>query len=554
MHREKQVGINRPPAQTTTRAQARLGQASGSFFSSMMYYSRAKIASVLGVCALGLLLCVPNFTGAPSRALPWRQIHLGLDLRGGSYLLMQVDVPTITRERLQALTDSVRQGLIGAGLGYRNLAASAAERSVSFTPRDASERERDLAVLGALPRATPGEFSVASRPDGSIALTLSESAMRSRAREAVSQSIEIVRRRIDATGAVDPEITRQGDDRIVVQLPGITDPVRVKQLLGTTAKMTFHLVDENAAPGTLPPPGDDLLPMQDEPGQRIAVLRHVDVDGADLTNASAGQDSQNGGWDVEFTFNSAGARKFGDVTRANIGRRLAIVLDNKVLSAPVIQGVIAGGRGQITGSNFTAQSATDLALLLRAGALPAPLTVIEERSIGPSLGADSIRAGAVSLAVGFLLVIGFMGLFYGLFGWYANIALLANLVLILAILSLFEATLTLPGMAGMLLTLGMAVDANILINERIREEVRRGRTPLAAMQAGFERATGTILDSNATALLAHVMLFVFGTGPVRGFALTITIGIVTTLFTTLLLSRMLMVRWYAVARPSLLPV
>jgi len=519
----------------------------------MMYYSRAKMASVLGVCLLGLLLCLPNFLSSPSRGLPWRQIHLGLDLRGGSYLLMQVDVPTITRERLETVTDEVRQALIGASLGYRNITVDPATRSMHFTPRDPSEQARDLSVLAALPTATPGEFVVAAQPDGTIALTLSQPAMQLRAREAVAQSIEIVRRRIDATGAIDPEITRQGDDRIVVQLPGIGDPERIKQLLGTTAKMTFHLVDENATVGALPPPGDDFLPSSDNPGQRIAVFHHVDVDGADLTNASAGQDNQTGQWTVDFTFNNSGGRKFGDVTRANIGKRLAIVLDNKVISDPVIQSVIAGGKGQITGS-YTAQQATDLALLLRAGALPAPLAVIEERSIGPSLGADSIRAGAISLLVGFLLVIAFMGLFYGLFGWYANLALLANLVLILAILSLFQATLTLPGMAGMLLTLGMAVDANILINERIREEIKRGRTPLAAMQAGFQRATGTILDSNATALLAHVMLFVFGTGPVRGFALTITIGIVTTLFTTLLLSRMLMVRWYAVTRPSLLPV
>ncbi len=277
------------------------------------------------------------------------------------------------------------------------------------------------------------------------------------------------------------------------------------------------------------------------------------MDGADLTNARASQDNQTGGWAIDFTLDSVGAREFAEVTRANLGKPFAIVLDDKVITAPTIQGVIPTGSGEITG-RYTAQSATDLALLLRAGALPAPLTVIEQRSIGPTLGADSIRAGAISLAVGFVLVVAFMAVFYGLFGWYANLALLANLILIVAVLSLFEATLTLPGMAGMLLTLGMAVDANILINERIREEVRRGRAPLAAMQAGFERATSTIIDSNATALLAHVMLFVFGTGPVRGFALTITIGIATTLFTTLLLSRMLMVRWYAIARPALLPV
>jgi preprotein translocase subunit SecD len=279
----------------------------------------------------------------------------------------------------------------------------------------------------------------------------------------------------------------------------------------------------------------------------------VDVDGADLTNAGATLDPKTGEWAVSFTFDSVGTRAFSGVTQTNVGQRFAIVLDNKIIEAPVIRTPITGGEGQITGG-FTAQKATDLALMLRAGALPAPLAVVEQRSIGPSLGADSIRAGMISLGVGFALVVAFMVLFYGRFGWYADLALLANLVLMAAVLSLFEATLTLPGMAGMLLTLGMAVDANILINERIREEVARGRTPLAAMQAGFERATSTIVDSNATALLAHVMLFVFGTGPVRGFALTITIGIVTTLFTTLLLSRMLMARWYALTRPASLPV
>ena len=325
-------------------------------------------------------------------------------------------------------------------------------------------------------------------------------------------------------------------------------------MLGTTAKLTFHLVAEGVSPQGTIPPGVDLLPRQDDPKQLVPVLHHVDVDGADLTNASAAQDSQTGGWAINFTLDSVGARAFAEITRANIGKPFAIVLDNKVITDPVIQGVIPSGSGQITGRSYTAQSATDLALLLRAGALPAPLTVIEQRSIGPTLGADSIRAGAISLAVGFVLVVAFMGTFYGLFGWYANAALLANLVLMMAVLSLFGATLTLPGMAGLLLTLGMAVDANILINERIREEVGRGRLPVAAMQAGFERATSTIVDSNATAFLAHVMLFVFGSGAVKGFALTITIGIVTTLFTTLLLSRMLMVRWYALTRPALLPV
>jgi protein-export membrane protein SecD len=519
----------------------------------MMYYSRLKMASVVAVCLLGVLLCLPNALRQPAPAVPWRQIHLGLDLRGGSYLLMQVDMNSLRADRLQTLADGTRHALLGAGLGYRDIATDAQAGTVTFTPRDPTETDADLKTLRAMPMAVTNEFAVDRRPGGDIAITLSPAAMRQRAAEAVTQSIEIVRRRIDATGAVDPEITRQGEDRIIVELPGISDPEHVKKLLGTTAKMTFHMVQDNALGLAAPGPGVSMLPMLNAPDEKLPVLDHVDVDGSDLTNAGAAIDQQGGEWAVNFTFDSAGARAFAATTQANVGHRFAIVLDNKVVQAPVIRTAITGGNGQITGG-FDAQSATDLALLLRAGALPAPLSVIEQRSIGPSLGADSIRAGVISLGVGFALVIVFMTLFYGRFGWYANIALLANLILMVAVLSLFQATLTLPGMAGMLLTLGMAVDANILINERIREEIARGRTALAAMQTGFERATSTILDSNATALLAHIMLFVFGSGPVQNFALTIMIGIATTLFTTLLLSRLLMVRWYARTRPTVLPV
>jgi len=511
----------------------------------MMYYSRLRMLAVVGVCLLGALLCVPNVAKKPIPSLPWRQIHLGLDLRGGSYLLMRLDLASLISDRLQTLEDNTRQALLERGLGYRDFQKDAKQNALGFTPRDPSEHDADIAAINALGQSLPGEFSATTAPDGRILITLDHDVLMRRAREAVTQSIEIVRRRIDATGAIDPEITRQGDDRIVVELPGVSDPERIKTLLGTTAKMTFRLIGENG--------GMTMLPMADNPSQTLPVQNHIDADGSDLTNAGAVIDQQTGQWAVTMTFDHTGTAAFADLTRTNIGKRFAIVLDNKVIEAPVIQGAITGGTGQITG-NFTAQSATDLALMLRAGALPAPLSVIEQRSIGPSLGADSIRAGAISLGVGFVLVIAFMALFYGRFGLYANIALLANLILMMAILSLFEATLTLPGMAGILLTLGMAVDANILINERIREEVKRGRTALAAMQAGFERATGTVLDSNATAFLAHVMLFVFGAGPVKNFALTITIGIATTLFTTLLLSRLLMVRWYALTRPSTLPV
>jgi protein-export membrane protein SecD len=521
----------------------------------MMYFSRLKSATILAVCVLGVLLCVPNLLPAPASWLPWRQVRLGLDLRGGSYLLLQVDAATVLKDRLESIADGARTTLRGKVNGYQPPAAQPGQSRVDI--RMAAGPQRDQAVQLLTEAASAGgsapDYQV-STEGGDILLTLPPNAMRDRLMGAVTQSIEIVRRRIDETGVLDPQITRQGDDRIVVQLPGIEDPERVKQLLGKTAKMTFRLLDDTANIAGPPPPGVDFLPVEGQPGVREPVRRRVEVDGANLTDARPGQDSsRGGGWVVNFTFDSVGARRFADVTSQNVGKRFAIVLDDKVISAPVIQTPITGGRGQISG-NFSAQSASDLSVLLRAGALPAPLTVVEERSVGPELGADSIRAGAYSLAVGFVLVIVYMAVFYGLFGWFANAALLMNLVLQIAILSMLEATLTLPGMAGILLTLGVAVDANILINERIREEVRHGRTPLNALETGYRRAFGTIIDSNATAFLAHVMLFIFGSGPVRGFAVTITVGIVTTLFTATVVARLLTVRWYVSNKPQALPV
>jgi protein-export membrane protein SecD len=523
----------------------------------MLYFSRLKTYMVVGVCLLGALLCLPNLMPSPASWLPWRTIHLGLDLRGGSYLLLEVDMSAVVKERLDGLSDSARQALRAAKIDRYIVTPQPAQNRILVRLPDPTKQDNAMAALKPLavasdPSQQP-DLALAAGQPGEITLTLSQVALTARATAAVEQSIEIVRRRIDETGVADPIINRQGQDRIVVQLPGIEDPNRIKELLGKTAKMTFRLTDENANLAGPPPPGVDFLPLEKSPDQKIAVRRRVEVDGANLIDARAGQNSQNGEWVVNFTFDSVGTRRFAEVSRANVGHPFAIVLDDKVISAPNIREAITGGRGQISG-NFNAASATELSVLLRAGALPAPLTVVEERSVGPELGADSIRAGALSLGVGFLLVIGFMGTFYGLFGWLANIALLANLVLMMAVLSLLEATLTLPGMAGILLTLGMAVDANILINERIREETRNGRTPLNAMETGFKRAYSTIIDSNATAFLAHVMLFVFGSGPVRGFAVTITVGIVTTLFTATMLARMLMVRWYVATRPALLPV
>lgn len=524
----------------------------------MLYFSRAKTLAILSICIVAALLCIPNGARAPAAWLPWRTVHLGLDLQGGSYLLMQVDMNSVIKERLAGLTDSAREQLRKAGIFYKGVSSQAGKHSVIVQVRDPKQTDAAIAALKPLIETqgsmnTP-DLDVTGEPDGTITLRLSPVALHERALSAVQQSIEIVRRRIDATGVIDPQVSREGEDRIVVQLPGVGDPEHIKTLLGETAHMTFQLVDPSvtSTAGT-PPPGVEFLPTQSDPHQRIAVRTRVDVDGGDLTDARAATDQQSGEWVVNFTFNAVGARRFADITRANVGRPFAIVLDGKVISSPVIREPITGGRGQISGS-FNAQSASDLALLLRAGALPAPLTVIQESTIGPELGADAIRAGAISLGVGFVLVIAFMGFFYGLFGWFANLTLVMNLILLLAILSLLQATLTLPGMAGILLTLGMAVDANILINERIREEQKLGRPPLAALEHGFSRAYRTIFDSNATTFLAHVMLFIFGSGPVRGFAVTITVGIATSLFTAWLLTRLLVSRWYVAHRPRLLPV
>ena len=526
----------------------------------MIYFSKLKTALIAGVCVLGVLLCIPNFLPAPANWLPWRQVHLGLDLRGGSYLLLEVDMAAVSRERLDSLADTIRTTLRNK-IQFQPPQIQAPQNRVQVHLRDPQQTDDAVKLLQDATKDPGGaapEYTVAATPNagqpGDITLALSEVGIRARADAAILQSIEIIRRRIDETGVLDPQITRQGADRIVVQLPGVDDPNRIKELIGKTAKMTFRLVDDTANPASATaPPGDDLLPDEGQSGAKIAVRRRVEVDGANLTDARPGQDTQNNRWVVNFTLDSLGSRKFAEISTANTGKRFAIVLDDKVISAPVIREPITGGRGQISG-NFTAASAQDLSVLLRAGALPAPLTVVEERSVGPELGADSIRAGAISLAIGLLLVMAYMAIFYGQFGLYANVALVFNLILQIAVLSLLEATLTLPGMAGILLTLGVAVDANILINERIREEVRHGRTPLNALETGFRRAYGTIIDSNATAFLAHVMLFVFGSGPVRGFAVTITVGIVTTLFTATLVARLLMVRWYVATRPAMLPV
>jgi len=531
----------------------------------MMYFSRLKTLLIIGIVAAGALLSMPNLIpkDAVPAWLPLRTVNLGLDLRGGSYLLMEVDMNAVVRERLESITDAVRTRMRTANLGYTGLAAEPGQRRVVFRLRDAAQgpaavaalRELAQPITTAMGQSAP-DLDIAAQPDGTVTLTLTEVGLREKATAAVQQSIEIVRRRVDPEGTREASLVRQGQARILLTIPGEQNPEAIKRLVGTTAKMTFHLLDETATPGpgAVPPPGVQFLRGDGRGGDQVyPVRRRVEVDGANLSDARAGQNPQTGEWVVNFTFDSLGTRRFAEVTRANVGRPFAIVLDDKVITAPVIREPITGGRGQISGS-FTAASASELAVLLRAGALPAPLTVVEERTVGPDLGADAIRAGLISVLVGLVLVCSYMALAYGLFGWFANVAVLANLVLTIALLSLLQATLTLPGIAGLLLSVGMSVDANILINERVREEVRNGRTPLSALEAGYTRAFGTIVDSNLTVLIKMALLYAFGTGPIAGFAVTVSFGVLTSMFTATMLVRLMTAKWYRWRRPAALPV
>ena len=521
-----------------------------------MFYSRWQIIAIGLACLVGVLLALPNVVGQNAlRFLPFeRQVHLGLDLKGGSYLLLQVDTEAAERERLENVVDGVRRALRTANILYVDLRIDhgAVRVKVRDPARIDDARQGLQPIVG--PAGAP-EYQLSAGAGGELVLTPTEAVARERANDAVTRSIEIVRRRIDETGVNEPEIARQGTDRIAVQLPGVQDPDRLKRLLGTTAKLSFHLLSqETVAPGAPAPPGTEYLQGTADAGRaggRYLVQRLVDVDGSHLTDAQAGTNSQTGEWIVNFTFDSVGAREFGAVTQKNVGRPFAIVLDNRVISAPVIREPILGGRGQISG-HFSAASANDLAILLRGGALPAPLKIIEERTVGPNLGADAIRTGIYACAIGGAFVVAFMIFFYHLFGVFAAFGLVINLCMLMGLLSLLQASLTLPGIVGILLTVGMSVDANVLINERIREEARKGRGPVSAIQTGFSKAMSTIIDANLTTLVKMVILFMLGSGPVRGFAVTISLGILTSMFTAIVLVRLLIALWLRRARPKAL--
>ena len=514
----------------------------------MYKLSRSRIFIILAICVLGLFFAIPNMLSDTSK-LPkwWQPVNLGLDLQGGSNLLLEVKMDDVLKERMSSIEDSARQVLRESKIRYQNLKAGS--DAVRVKIENPNSRTQAVSKF----RKMDDGLDVSEGDDGEIVIRYTDVALNQMKAKVVDQSIEIVRRRIDELGTKEPVIQRQGSDRIVVQLPGLQNPEYVKTLLGKTAKMSFHMVDSrstaaDARHGKL---SSASRLVNGSEGETYVISRKPVVGGENLIDAQPS--FQDGEPVVSFKFNSLGGKKFGEATKNNIGERLAIVLDNEVISAPVIQSAILGGSGIISG-NFTVKSASDLALLLRSGALPAPLEVLEERTVGAGLGADSIREGIFASVVGLIAVVAFMIAAYGLFGIFTTITVFINLFLMLGILSMIGATLTLPGIAGIILTIGMAVDANVLIFERMREEVKHGRSTKDAAEAGFTEAWATILDSNLTTLVAAIVLFYFGSGPVRGFAVTLAIGIATSMFTSVTVTRLIIASWIAKYKPTKLPI
>lgn len=534
----------------------------------MLYFTRWKTVSIWVVVIAGILFASPNlFSQSALNALPdWlpkRQMTLGLDLQGGSHILLQVDRADLVNDRLKAVQDEIRTLLRNERIGYTGL--SAAGQGVQVRIRDADDIDAARAALESLTQpvsssafgaSAVSELSLSEPEPGLLRFTMTEEGINYRVSSAVRQSIEVVSNRVNELGTTEPIIQQQGSDRILVQVPGLQDPQRLKDILGQTAKLTFQMVDQSMpvqeAIETRPPAGTSVLYSTDDPPVPYLIEDRVIVSGENLTAATASFDQRTNEPVVSFKFDNQGAVRFGQATQQNVGRLFAIILDNEVISAPQIREPILGGSGQISG-NFTVQSAEDLAVLLRAGALPADLTIVEERTVGPSLGADSIEAGQIAAVIAAVSVVFFMLVAYGTLGVIANVALAANVAMIIAILSVLGATLTLPGIAGIVLTIGMAVDSNVIIFERVREERRAGRSIVQALDSGFRNATSTIVDANVTTLIAAVILFFLGSGPVKGFAVTLAIGIVTTVFTAFTFTRWMIAAWFRRKRPTEMP-
>jgi preprotein translocase subunit SecD len=531
----------------------------------MIQVTRWKIIVVSLALVFGVLFTLPNLLTAQQRAalpgfLPHQTLHLGLDLQGGVRLLYEVDTKALKKERLTALVEDIRKKLNDDQIGASEPSIDGDIVRVQIS--DPSKVDQALSTLQSLSQPLPTnpgirDFTIAKGPSNTIEFSMPDQAAAAEAAGAVKQSIEIIRKRIDKQGTKAPTITTQGLTRIVIEAPGESDPEDLKNRIGKTAKLTFQMVDETAsiedAQAGHVPPGSVLLPEDNPREPFIVVKKRVQVSGEDLTNAFFTQDEYNRPA-VGFRFNAKGAERFANVTTNNVDKRFAVVLDNRVISAPTIQTPITGGNGIITG-NFTAESATELGDLLKSGSLPAPLVVLQQQTVSATLGDDAIQAGEISVVVGFAAIVVFMMLSYGgLFGGVSVLGLVLNGLLSLAFLSFSQATLTLPGIAGLILTLAVAVDANVLIYERTREEARAGRVPIAAADAGYSRAIITIIDANLTTLAAAVIMLFFGAGPVRGFAWTLSIGVFTSVFSAVMVSQVLLGLWFQWARPKRLPI
>ena len=547
----------------------------------MLFYPWWKRACVLAVLLCGAIAASGNLLSEQQRdALPsfvgalLHRVVLGLDLEGGIHILLQVEREAVWQQRLEdsllAIRKELRENKIQLATPPK-LTRSAEGQSISLTLKgEAQEKSEEKSeekgegkgegkgdsqkTIRAFARQWGFDAKELSAQDWR--LSLSDATKQELLSSALQHTIEILRRRIDESGTREPLIQRQGEARVLVEIPGVRDPEQVKALLGKTAKLTFHLLDERATGDGRIAPTSVRLPSFEQdpdgnPSSYYVVRRRAYVSGEHLLDAQTVFEDNRPV--VSFRFDARGARRFGRVTRENVGRVLAVVLDDSVISAPRIQSAILGGSGIITG-DFSVEEANELSLLLRAGALPAPLEILEERTVGPGLGRDSVRSGKRAALIGFLLVLCFMVVRYRLFGLFAATALSANLVLILAVLSVMGATLTLPGIAGIVLTTGMAVDANVLVFERIREESRAGGNLLSNIEAGYRRAIATIVDSNITTLIAAVILFAFGSGPIRGFAVTLSVGIATSLFTAVMLTRMLIGWWFRSSRTPRLTI
>ena len=503
----------------------------------MLYFSKIKIFIIVVLTIIFAYLSLSNFLKFDDDFLK-RKINLGLDLQGGSYLLLEIDNKPVITQRLQNKLSSLRKFFKDENISFKNM--KIIKNESIFFELDENEinnftsilEDKNSIINPYYQRFKSHEFEYKIE-NNKFYLMYSKYGLVELKKSSLTQALEIVRRRIDEVGTNEPNILRRGSDRILVELPGLDDPERIKNLLGKTANLSFRFVVQNDEPSF----GSEKLYSEDD-SEELIVSKRIIVSGENLIDANPRMDTQANETVVSFTLDRVGAKRFGKATTSGVGKRLAIVLDGKVISAPVIRDAIVSGSGQISG-NFTFQSATDLSLLLRSGALPAPLNIIEERTVGPGLGQDSINAGILALFIGFFLVIFFMMYKYRVFGVIANLALISNLLLLVGVLTLFEATLTLPGIAGIILTVGMAVDANVLIFERIKEEAKNEKNNIIAFDAGYNRSKTAVIDANITTLISAVILFFLGSGPIKGFSITLGVGIFTTLFSVYFIARLL---------------